>query len=214
MGDKAFPGALPQGKERLAIKEAPTAAGSKVVEFGVDADTVILSLYATSVSGDLDVTAETLGGEGSVEVISFPTISSPTTDLLIKKAATSMDRIRITATYTDGCDYEVRVRGIGTGATSVQILGAQDAKASQEDIGTTASVLVPSALTDRAGLILKNNNTSGILYIGFTSGEATTGNGYPIGPGESIGIDVAAGQEVYGIASAGTVDVRLMEAGG
>lgn len=214
MGTKELPGALPQGKERLVIDEAPTAAGSNTIELGVDADTVIVSLFVTSVSGDLDVSVKTKGGSGTVEVIKFPTVSSPTADLLIRKAAAIMDRIQITATYTDAVDYEIRVRGVGTGEASVRILGANDATASQEDISTTAAVLVPAALTDRAGLIVKNNNSSGILYIGFTAAEATSANGYPVGAGESLGIDVAAGQEIYGVASSGTIDVRLMEAGG
>ena len=214
MGTKEFPGALPRGKERQVIAESPTAAGSKTVELGVDADTVIVSLFVSSVSGDLDVSVDTLGGDASVQVISFPTVSSPTADLLIRKAAAIMDRIRITATYTDAVDYEVRVRGVGTGEASVKILGVNDATASQNDVSTTEEILVPASLTDRAGLILKNNSSTGILYIGFTVAETTAANGYPIGPGEALGIDVAAGQEIYGIASAGTIDVRLMEAGG
>lgn len=209
-----LPGALPTGKERLVISEIQSTAGSKTVELGVDADTVIVSLFVTSVSGDLNVTVDTVGGAGSVQVISFPTISSPTADLLIRKAAAIMDRIRITATYTAGVEYEVRVRGVSTGEASVKILGANTATASQKDISTSASVLVPAALTERAGLIVRNTDASNTLYIGFTLAETTVGNGYPIGPGESLGIDVAAGQEVYAISSAGTIDTRIMEAGG
>lgn len=213
MSREYLPGALPRGKERLVIDETATTSGSKTVELGVDADTVIVSIFVTSVSGDLDVSVGTKGGEGEVEVISFPTVSSPTADLLIRKAAAIMDRLVITATYTDAVDYEVRVRGVGTGESSVRILGANEATASQTDI-SGVDVLVPAALSDRAGLIVKNNNSTGILYVGFTASEATSGNGYPIGPGESLGMDVAAGQEVYAVASTGTIDVRLLEAGG
>lgn len=220
MSSKYLPGSLPQGKERVVIGQGSdvsgteAAAGSRSVEIGVDADTVIVSLYVTSVSGDLDLAVETVGGEGATEVISFPTVSAPTADLVIRKAAAIMDRIRITATFSDAVEYEVRVRGVGTGEASVRILGANDATASQTDISTSATLVVPAALTDRAGLIVKNNNSTGILYVGFTAAEATTGNGYPIGPQESLGMDISAGQEVYAIASAGTIDVRLLEAGG
>lgn len=219
MGTKSLPGALPQGKERVVIGRGSdvsgtaTAAGSQSVEIGVDADTVIVSLFVSSVSGDLDITVDTVGGQGTVQVISFPTVSAPTANLLIRKAAAIMDRIRVNATYSDAVDFEVRVRGVGTGEASVRILGSNEAVAKQSDI-STVDVLVGAALTDRSGLIVKNNNATGILFVGFTAAEATTGNGYPIGPGESLGMDIAAGQEVYGVASSGTIDVRILEAGG
>ncbi len=210
---KMWPGSLPQGKEKLLIDKAPTAAGTDIAEIGIDADTVIISLFVSSLSGDLDIVVDTLAGSGDITVINFPTISAPTTNLFIKKAAAIMDKIRVTATYTDAVDYEVYVRGVGTGEASVRILGSNDAEASQTDIGTSATIIIPAALTDRSGLIIKNNDSSANLFIGYTALEATLANGYPIGPGESIGIDIASGQELFGIASAGTIDVRIMEAG-
>jgi len=214
MGRQELPGSLQRGKERLVLKQAPIAAGAETVSLGIDADSVIVSLYVLTVSGTLDVKVRTIGGDGSLEVISFPTISSPTTDLVIKKAAVILDRIEVTATYSAACDYEVRVRGISTGETSVKILGASSATATKQTVTTTAGLLIPAAFTDRAGLIVKNYSSSSVLFIGFTLAEAVATDGYPIGAGESLGIDVAAGQEIYAVASSGTIDTRIMEAGG
>ena len=125
-----------------------------------------------------------------------------------------MSRIKIVATYTGDCTFEVRGRGISAGETSVKLLGATTAKASQQNITTAVVLLIPSSLADRGGMVVKNNNTSGTLYLGFTAAEAILSNGYPIGPKESLGLDVSSGVAVYVRSDVGTVDVRLLEGGG
>jgi len=181
----------------------------------IDADSIQASLWVGSLSGTLDVTIYTLTEDGKeTSVISFPQVTAASGSLQIRKAAAIMSRIRVEVVASDAADFEVRIRGIGTGEASVRILAANEAKASQEDIGTgTPTLIVPAALNDRAGFVIKNNNSGAgeILYIGFTSGETTTTNGYPIGPQESLGVDVASGQEVYGLGTV-TIDARLLEA--
>lgn len=209
-----YSGSLPRGKEFKLIDQTATQAGSVTESIGIDSDSVLVSLFVEQISGDLDVIVYTeVDTDQEVELFRFPTISAVTGSLLIRKAALSMDRVKIVCTYTAGCKFSVRVRGIGAGEASVRIEGQTNAQASQASISTSAGVIIPSDLDDRVGLVLKNNSTSGILYIGFTLGEATSGNGYPISPGESLGMDLAAGQSIYGLSSAGTIDVRILQAG-
>jgi hypothetical protein len=125
-----------------------------------------------------------------------------------------MSRIRVVATYTGAAIFKVSAKGINAGETSVKIAGQATALASAISVTTTAIPLFPLSLTDRAGLILKNTNGSATLYIGFTALEATPGVGYPVGPNSSISIDLGGGQSIWGVASAGTIDVRKMESGG
>lgn len=209
-------GPLPQGKTTVILDETVDAAGTTVREFGIDSDSVLISVFAEAVTGDLDIVVKTVTDDNEdikqVPVITFPTITAATSNLIIRKAAAVMSRIRIEVTYTGTATYQVWARGIGTGEASVRILGANDGSASQLDVGTTATLLVPTALTDRSGIIVKNNG-SGTLYIGFTAGEATVAGGYPLTANESMGMDIAAGAEVYGVADAGTIDVRILEAG-
>lgn len=213
---KKYNSPLPQGKELEVFNLSPTAAGSEEAILTLDADTVLASVQVTAVTGtvDIEVFTET-PEEQQVKVIDFPTISAPTTDLLLRKAAAVMARIRVKVSFTGACTFVVRVRGIGTGEASVRLLGSSDAIASQKDITTgTAQLLITAAIVDRAGMVVKNFNTSGTVYIGFSTTEATTANGYPIGPQESLGLDVASGVEVYATADVGTIDMRIMEAGG
>lgn len=209
-------GPLPRGKVRTVIDDSPTSGGSRSESFPIDADSILVSLFVESVSGSLDVSVKSFTESGKeIEVITFPTITSSTANLVIKKAAAVMSNIRIDASYTDAVTYEVRARGISIGEASIRILGPADGRASQIDVSSvTPTLLIPSSLDDRVGLIIKNNDSSTNIFLGYESSEATTSNGYPLGPGESLGIDIASGQELYAFASSGTVDVRIMEAGG
>jgi len=75
------------------------------------------------------------------------------------------------------------------------------------------------SVTTNAILILANNNNrkklyiqnlgSKAIYIGSTS-EVTTSNGFLIGPGDTLDEDMYTGA-IYGIAAAGTQDVRYIE---
>lgn len=99
------------------------------------------------------------------------------------------------------------------GSGEFSLVGNESASVSQVDIGTSASTLIAAATTDRAGLVLKNNNTTGILYFAFSLANATTAIGYPIEPGGAMAMDIAAGQAIFAIADAGTIDVRIIQAG-
>jgi hypothetical protein len=211
-------GPLTRGKTITVLSESPTAAGAEARQFSLDADNILVSLFATAVTGTLDVKVETLTTDDptdkAIEVITFPSVTAATSNLLIKKTAAVMSRIRITATYTGSATYEVRARGIGTGETSVKILGPAEGSASQIDVPASATLILPAATNDRNGIVIKNFETAGtkILYLGYTAVEATTAVGFPLEGKESLGIDLAAGTEIYAIADSGTIDVRLLEA--
>jgi hypothetical protein len=209
-------GPLTQGKEIQVMKESPTSAGTQSIMFSVDAETVLVSLAVVTTAGDLDVKVYTQGGDDGQElnIISFPTISAPTTTLVLKKAAQTLQRVRVEATYTGSCSFVIRVRGISGGTADVRILGASNASATATVITATPGAIVPASLTDRKGVVIKNNNTSGILYLGFSMAEAAIATGYPVGPQEALALDVDSGVEVYGVSDSSPIDIRLLEAGG
>ena len=211
--------AISTGNTCTILDECPTAAGTKTKDFVVESDSVLASLWIESISGDLDVVITTLDDTGQeLDVITFPTQSAPTSNILLRKAGTTLSKLKVTVTYTDAVKYRVTIRAInsGSGDTSIKVSGADDASASQTTVGTSATLLIPSALTDRAGLVLKNANAAGgdVLYVGFSAAQASTAVGYPLQPGEALAMDVAAGVSVYGAAGSSTVDVRILEAGG
>lgn len=210
-------GVLQSGKTLLVFAETTVSAGTQTRTFTIDSDTFQTSLFVTSITGQLDITIYTVTQEGrEKEVISYLGITSPSTELSLKKAATAMGVVRVVAVYTGACNFELRAKGLSSGETSAKIQSANVAKASQVNISVTPSILLAAALTDRKGVIIKNNTTTNniILYIGFSSAQALSSVGYPIGRGEALSLDIGAGATLWACSSTNTIDVRIIEAGG
>lgn len=197
------------------LEGAPTAAGVTEKKFVLEADTMLISLYVAEItSGQLDVELYTVGRDGhELQVVKFPSITGPTTELLMKKAAVALSNMRLVVTYTGACRYSIIGKGLSLGETSVDILAPTQIVASQLTLTTTPTAIIPLSLEDRKGVVIKNNSDKKILYVGGTLSEANSTTGWPISPGETLAADVAAGQTIYGVASDNTVDVRILEAG-
>jgi hypothetical protein len=115
---------LPQGKTFNVLKNNALAAGEDTHKFGVDADGILIWVEVFSVTGTVDVVVDTIGETDSnyKNVITFPTISSPTAEPLERTAVNILSTIRVTVNYTGSCDYAIRARGISRGGA-----GADDA---------------------------------------------------------------------------------------
>lgn len=178
-------------------------------------DTVLVTLWATSVAATLTVEVYAFTDTGKdVLLFSFPVLNAGTTDLLLKRASIATQRVYIKATYAGACDYEVYVRAISGGISDARILGAGSLRVSQADIPPVATLLIPAALTDRAGIVIKNWSTSGNLYLAESLAKAIAMGGWPLAPRDIIAMDVDAGVSIYAISDAGTLDIRIIEAGG
>lgn len=205
---------LPVGKTVPLLRVTTPEQNSWEIKFTLDADSVLLSLWVGSLgAGTLTATAYAVAEEGKeVEIISFPVINSPTTNLLLRKAAVALSNIRIMLVATGPVTLDLRARGISAGETSVRIESASDILTSQLTVSTTSLSLLGSALTDRNGVVVRNWGSL-TLYLGETAVAANPTTGYPIGAGESMAIDIQAGQEIYGATALGSTDVRIMQAG-
>lgn len=206
-----------QGRTVRIVDGNVTAAGTWDYYFNTEADAVLVSLYVESVAAACDVSVYTLVEPGKELLLaSFPSVIAPTSDLLLKKGVNVMSRVKVRVTTTGAATFDIFARGVSAAESSVKILGATSARASQATIPAVATLIIPASLTDRSGLVIKNNNGLGgsSLYIGFTALEATPTSGYPLVAQEALGMDLAAGVEVYGLSAAGSTDVRLLESGG
>lgn len=204
------------GTQERVVKETTIGAGSTVREGSIQSDSLLATVYVDSItSGTLTITVRTLTDNGKeVDVISFPVLSAPSTELLLKKSGVSMQRFKVIATYTGICEYEIYVRAIeGAGESNVRIVGPANLETSSVTISTTPTVLLASSLTDRNGLTIKNFLGSGILYVSEDIGKLS-GQAWPIGPGEIWFLDVSSGVTLYAVSSSGSLDIRIAEAGG
>jgi hypothetical protein len=210
--------AINPGKAEQIIREITTGAGSTTRDSSILADSLMISIWIPSVtSGDLDITVYTLTDSGAeVELMAFPTISGPTTDIYLRKLKLSSPNFRVRAVYTGVCEYEVQAKAItGPGETSINLLGSSNWSVGQTTIGITTQVLIPASIQDRRGFILRNFSTSGqVVYIGESAAKAVPGTGFPIPAGEVFTMDIASGAEIYACASGSGADIRYAQAGG
>jgi hypothetical protein len=88
------------------------------------------------------------------------------------------------------------------------------ASTAQLNITTTAALIVETPLPERSVVMVRNCSTTSTLYLGFAEADATVESGWPLRPGDIWRGAVAPGLAVWGVASAGTVDVRIMQGAG
>jgi hypothetical protein len=209
-------GVLQPGKMLTIMSDSMLSAGTQSRIFTLDCDTFQTSLFVSSITGTLNITIYTVTQEGrELSVISYTNITTTSTELSLKKAATAMGVVRVVAVYTGPCTFELRAKGLSSGQTSATIQSANSAKASQITVSSTPTILLPAALTDRKGVIIRHNgNTGTTLYLGFSQAQASTGIGYPISRGEALALDVATGAVLWAVSGTSVIDVRIIEAGG
>lgn len=194
-------------------------AGSTTKFFTIDSDSVLLSLFVDSVAGDLDVTASTLISQHepskSVEIVTFPTVSAPTTNLLIQKAATALSIVSVTATYTGACSFVINAKGTSLGESSVRIVGSPDFETNKFSVPASPTVIIAPSLADQTGILLKNFSTNRNIFVAESSLKASdAGGGYPLAPGEVLMMDVSAGSSIYASTDSAPADLRIVRTGG
>lgn len=204
----------PGTQERL-ITETTTGLGVTSREGSIQSDSLLATLWVNSVSsGNLSVAVYTMTDNGKeVLLFTFPTLTAPTVNLLLKKSGISMQRFRVVATYSGICDYEVYIRAVeGAGESSARILGSDSLRTTSAAVTTSPALLIPASLTDRNGLVIKNWSNAGNLFVSEDSGKLPA-DAYPLGPKDALALDVAAGVEIYAVSDLGTLDIRIAESG-
>lgn len=211
-----FLGPVPQGRTVPVFRASLTAAATLQKAVSLDADSCLVSLWVSSISsGSLTVRVTTITEVGrEFEVITFPAVTGPTTNLLLKKASLAMSRVRVEAVATGPCDFEVDLKGISVGEASTKLVGSAAATAVKYTATGTPAILIPSSLADRTAVQIQNNGPTGTLYLGFSLAEATLASGFPVPVGGQWVGDLASGQVIYAVTSGPSVDVRTIQAYG
>ena len=205
---------LHPGVQLRLLSESPVTSGTKSASLNIQSDAVLVTLFASSVSGTLDVQVYASTGDGEALLFEFPQLSAATTNLLLRRSSITTASVRVVAVYSAACTYSITVRAVSAGSSDTRILGASDMEVSQVTVGTSTMLLIPSALTDRSGLLIKNWSNTQTVYIGETAAKAVVGVGYPLGPKDAVAMDVSAGVEVYIVSDAPAADIRIIQAGG
>jgi hypothetical protein len=100
-----------------------------------------------------------------------------------------------------------------SGTVNTNVNGLSTFQTSQYTVGTTSVRLTPTPLSNRSAMSIKAViSGNAMVYIGNSS-AVTSSTGYPLFNGDSLQLDLTAGQAVYAIASAGSQLVAVMEIG-
>lgn len=206
---------LHPGVESQVISVDSPEAGGTSRDIILQSDTVLITLWVQSLTGNLSIDVFGLGSDDhAAPLFSFPVISSPTPQLLLRRAQICPARVRISTTYTGPANFEVRARAIYSGLSDARVLGSTSFFVSQVDVPTTPVLLIPASLLDRSGLVVKNWDPTTPIYLAESALKADPSIGYPLSGRDALALDVAAGVEVWAVADSGVVDTRLAEAGG
>lgn len=195
------------------LAETTVAAGTAQRDFIIQSDAVLATLSVDSVVGTLDVSVYGFVGDEEILVFSFPTISAPV-DLVLKRSGPTVSNLRVKATYSAaGTTYKVQCRAINSGSSDVRILGSAGWSTDGVTVGTSPTLLIASALIDRAGFLIKNWSNTQTVYVAESMAQLLV-KPYPLAPKDAVSMDVTTGAEVWAIADAAGADVRIIQAGG
>lgn len=202
-------------QERI-FNESPLASGSIERQVSLETDAVLVTLFATTVAGTLNVSVyATTADDGRESLLfSFPQLNAATTNLLLRRSSVTTKRVRIVVSYSDACTYEIYARAVFAGTSDTRILGASGFEVDKQIVNTTNITLIPSTLVDRSGLLVKNWSNTQTIFIAESSAKLTAGKGYPLAPKDALALDVSAGVTVWAVSDIAGADVRIAQSGG
>jgi len=196
------------------LTECLDAGDTKTKTFKVQASGVLLSLYVQSLTGTLDVNVYTVTKSGEEKLIdTFPQISAPTTELILRKQVEVHDHLRVEVITSGAAKYDIRAKGVEASLASVEVRGADTWSVDNTTVTSTPAVLISSDLEDRNGLMIRNANFTGVEILRVAESEAKllAGTYASILPGEALQPDIRAGNEVWAESSGADIRVEITE---
>lgn len=207
---------LTKSKSQRLLSEIITD-DTVTITFPILTDTILLSLWVSTLNPGSLVNATAYSSNNPdgprVKIIDFPTVNSETAELLLRKAALAMTEILVDIVVTGTATVTMWAKAIDGADTTVSIQGFSSGRASATEVTETPAPILLSSLADRSGMLLKNYSTDKTMFVGFSEDEATLTQGFPVTPGETLSVDLDAGQELWACANSGTIDVRILEGG-
>lgn len=198
----------------IVLLEDLAAGATKEKCFTVQASGALLSLYVQELTGTLDVNVYTLTRTGEEKLIdTFPQISAPTTELVLRKQVEVHDQLRVEVITSGAAKYDIRAKGVESSLASVEVRGADTWSVTNETVTDTPAVLISSDLEDRNGLMIRNANFSGVEILRVAESEAKLLAGVyaSVLPGEALQPDIRAGNEVWAESDGANIRVEITE---
>jgi hypothetical protein len=117
------------GTQTQLVKLSAPAAGTTARDFSIQSDAVLLSLSASAVSGNLSVVVYPVASDGTTSspaLVSFPVLSAPTSGIVTVQSGVIPSALRLVATYSGPCSFEVVAKAVSSPVGEVEIVGTVD----------------------------------------------------------------------------------------
>jgi len=177
---------LPEGKTRTVMSVEADNSGSLSKTVTHDADALDISVWADAVPGGdllIKVYAQVNKDEpNKVKLVdTFPVITTPTSELVIRRSIPVMSQVRIEATWTGSATFEVRAKSLSTavgradGSIAFTASTAKDSPDVQNvtatDADTEYSVTLPA---NTVAFALRARSVSTRIQYAYVSGQSGT----------------------------------------
>lgn len=205
---------LDKGYQESVVKVDSPVSGKKNGAIVTEGDTILTALFVEELVGELDVKCYAITRPGHrVLLYSYPTITAPTPELLLKSTPLTTVNVLVETVWTGQAKFELYGRAVDGGTTEAKIITSDFILTDQQTVNTTPTTLVAASLEDGIAFEVTNWSSNGaVLYISTDIAKTTEAEGYPIPAGASRSISVKAGQTWYVVSSKNGADLRIMEA--
>lgn len=206
---------------RFVTPDAVSGNTTVTKTFSLDAEAATIWIHVNSIEAlqlatvSIYAHIEKAVSAKKVLLTSFNTLTDADNGLMsFRQTGASTSLLSLEVTGSGAADIDVWVRGASAGESSVRILGNN---AGSNYIGSatdSATVAVAASVTSRSGVLI-HNNSENTVYWGFTALTATPATGMILPPNTPVGIDIAAGVEIYTSVDVGNPpsQLRIAEAG-
>lgn len=137
------------GTSARLVNTSASAAGVTTKDFVVQSDSVLVSVWVSSITGSLTVELlDVLDEDKESVALSLPPFVAPSTAVFSQQSGTVTSNVRIKATYTGACDFQVYVRAVGP-VSSGSISGSVSITGGTIDTITNPVTVIPDSIVDR-----------------------------------------------------------------
>ena len=120
---------IKQDQTNKIYDDSVVGAGQLVRTVTLDAETLLVGLYVSALSAPLDLTVKTRTNEGvEKSVLLFPTINSPTSELVIFKVPKGFTNFDLVVDHQGNATFKLVGKGVGGSETPVYLTEAAEIK--------------------------------------------------------------------------------------
>ena len=209
---------VPTKVARPIIDGSFTGGGTLTRRLIMTGTSLIGGLHVESITGSLTITVSTYDGDDestAVEILSWDSITAPTSEFSNKLSKLCLSRVIVTATYTGDVSFRLAVKSIDENpidqVITVTLDQATGFSTREITVGDTTPVMITSASASRS-IAIRNwddADSTAVLYVKEDATDIT--EGWPLVAREGLSLDIDAGSSFYLLTDGGSMTVKILD---